>query len=124
MLRLNLSFFSTLKISDVVCKKIFLENISLKSWSIDERKLTDALWSNNNEQKLQELNETSDLLQLNKCAKNWSYCKYSNKEKALYWKCNMSAKLKLKPNLSKIDSKKSVKCWLKSKSKTFFEKTK
>ena len=32
------------------------------------------------------------------------------KKKPLYRKCNMSGKLKLKPNLSKIDSKKSVKC--------------
>ena len=35
----------------------------------------------------------------------------------------MSGKLKLKPNLSKIDSKKNVKCWLKSNSETFSEKT-
>ena len=96
MLRLNLLFFSTLKMN--------------------------ALSANNNEQNLQELHENSDLLQLDKCAKNWSHWKYSNKEKTMYRKCNMSGKLKLKPNLSKIDSKKSVKCWLKSKSKTFFEK--
>ena len=35
----------------------------------------------------------------------------------------MSGKLKLKSNLSKIDSKKSVKCLLKFKSKAFFERT-
>ena len=100
MLRLDLLFFSTLKISDVVCENIFLENISFIKICLENIIFkTDALSTNNNEQKLQELNYASGLLQLNKCAKNWSHCKYSNKEKTLYRKCNMSGKLKLKPNI-------------------------
>ena len=52
MLRLDLLFLSTLKISDVVCEKIFLKNISFIKICLENIifiNKTDALSTNNNE---------------------------------------------------------------------------